>query len=102
MFKNSAYGEVLRVAEGDTSLLEGTHDILTAEVIHAVRHEMAQKLSDVIFRRLGIGTVGYPTRETLEHCATLMSAALGWDESRRAQEVAEVEALFEELRGVAV
>ncbi len=98
----TSYSEVLARVDQEDALLSGTTDVLKAEVLYAVNCEMAHKLSDVIFRRLGIGTLGQPADETLVECAEIMAAALNWDDEKREQEIQEVTELFEQLRGVGV
>jgi glycerol-3-phosphate dehydrogenase len=66
--------------------------VLRAEVAHAVHREMAQKLSDVVFRRAALGMNGPPSDVELEQCARAMAAALGWDQARTRRELAEVRA----------
>lgn len=58
----------------------------------AVRHEMARKLTDVLFRRTCLGLFGCPGREKLRELAGIMAEELNWDEARVDQEIAEVEA----------
>jgi glycerol-3-phosphate dehydrogenase len=72
----------------------GGQKTLKAEVLYAVREEMAQKLGDVVFRRTDLGTTGHPGEEALRACATLMAAEMGWDTPRMHQELAEVRAVF--------
>jgi glycerol-3-phosphate dehydrogenase len=81
----SAYGEVLRLARErpELGVPVGGSDILRAEVVHAARSEMVCKLSDAVFGRTGIATVGDPGRAELEECADLVAAQLGWDAARR-------------------
>jgi glycerol-3-phosphate dehydrogenase len=92
----SAYREVLRYFDADPRWGEplGASTVLKAEVVHAVREEMAQKLADVVFRRTDLGTGGYPGEAALMQCAELMALELGWTESRLRQELAEVNAVF--------
>jgi glycerol-3-phosphate dehydrogenase len=59
-----------------------------AQVIFAMREEMALTLEDVVMRRTGIGQLGAPSRETLDTVSRLMAAELGWSEDRRAKEIA--------------
>jgi len=92
----SAYGDILRVMTqapecGGTI---GTSQTLKAEVIHAVRAEMAVKLADCVFRRTELGTAGDPGSEALETCAELMGRELGWSADRIASELAEVRVQF--------
>lgn len=67
---------------------------IKAAIIHAVREESAVKLSDIIFRRTGLGTLGFPGETCLNTCATLMASELHWDKKRIKQEITEVEALY--------
>ncbi|MGQ9524854.1 MAG: glycerol-3-phosphate dehydrogenase/oxidase [Armatimonadota bacterium] len=64
--------------------------VTAAEVVRAVREEMAVKLGDVIFRRTGIGTVGHPGDASLTECAELMAQELGWSQRRIEAEISEV------------
>jgi glycerol-3-phosphate dehydrogenase len=92
----SAYKEVLRYhhadPQGDEILASSA--VLKAEVIHAVREEMAQKLADVVFRRTDLGTAGYPGEVALRQCAELMAFELGWPQARLREELDEVNAAF--------
>ncbi len=87
----SRIADVLGIAESDTDLKEvlpgGRY--LAAEVVHAVRHEGALHLDDVLARRMrisfeneqrGIGVA--------DHAAALMAAELGWSTDRMLHEVA--------------
>jgi glycerol-3-phosphate dehydrogenase len=65
-----------------------------AEVVHAVREEMAQKLADVVFRRTDLGTGRHPGEAALMQCAKLTASELGWNESRLRQELAEVNGAY--------
>ncbi|PSO50404.1 MAG: glycerol-3-phosphate dehydrogenase/oxidase [Cyanobacteria bacterium QH_1_48_107] len=78
----SAYPEVLRYLDQHS-----TSSILQAEVLHAVRKEMAQKLSDVVFRRTELASAGHPGNEVLRTCAEIMSAELGWSRSKTEAEL---------------
>ncbi|MEJ2748353.1 MAG: glycerol-3-phosphate dehydrogenase C-terminal domain-containing protein [Anaerolineae bacterium] len=97
----TAYKDVLDYAAQQPELAEpiGDSTVLKAEIGHAVREEMAQKLSDVVFRRTDLGTGQHPGEAALQTCARLMAAELGWDERRVQQELDEVRALFPMLRG---
>jgi glycerol-3-phosphate dehydrogenase len=66
-----------------------------AQVVHAVRHEMALRLSDVVFRRTGLGTLGHPGVEAIGRAAELMRRELGWDETTTAHEIAETTRAFD-------
>jgi len=61
--------------------------VTATEVIHAVQHEMALRLADVIQRRTELGATGLPTMATLQKCADLMGCELGWSAQRQQQEI---------------
>jgi glycerol-3-phosphate dehydrogenase len=67
---------------------------IEAEVVFAVEEEMAVKLADVMFRRTGLGTLGDPGGSCVERCAAIMAERLGWDDSRKADEVLRTRRLF--------
>ena len=71
-----------------------TTRVIKAEIIHATRQEMAQKMADVVFRRTELGTLGHPGEECLSECAVIMAGELGWDEARTQKELEEVKAVF--------
>ena len=58
-----------------------------AEILHAVREEMAHSLADVVLRRTPLGTFGHPGSAALAACAELLGAELGWDAARREREI---------------
>jgi glycerol-3-phosphate dehydrogenase len=93
----SAYGEVLRLVRENLAWgqpLELGGPVLKAEAAYAVRAEMAQTLSDVIFRRLGLGAAGHPGAAILRPCAEVMAGELGWDRVRVEKELQDTGALF--------
>ena len=74
--------------------LPSEKDILAAEVIYAVKNEMACSVEDVVFRRTGLGTLGHPGKSTLDAIAVLMAGMLGWNEARVQAEIQDVEARY--------
>jgi len=94
MFQNygSEYTEVLKYIGGNPELAHrlGNSTVLKAEVVHAVREEMAEKLADVVFRRTDLGTGRHPGSEALQECARLMASELGWNKGRIQEEINEV------------
>ncbi|HVU21717.1 MAG TPA: glycerol-3-phosphate dehydrogenase/oxidase, partial [Rhizomicrobium sp.] len=58
-----------------------------AQILFAIREEMALTLEDVVMRRTGVGQIGAPSRETLDIVSNLMAIELGWSEERRAREI---------------
>jgi glycerol-3-phosphate dehydrogenase len=92
----SRYADVLACAQDDPTLLaplDGT-TVLGAEVVHAVRREMAYTLADVVHRRTDLGTAGRPPDQALQRCAAIAAREAGWDEARTAAELARVESFF--------
>lgn len=91
------YRDVIEEARGDRGLLapigERTN-VIGAEVLHAVRDEMAVRLADVVFRRTELGSAGDPGEAALSAAAALVARELGWDEARVASELAEVRRRF--------
>ncbi len=80
--------EVLALAEKDEKLFERlTPDgEIAAEIVYAVRSEMALTLEDVLLRRTGFGTLGLPADHVLNRTLELTARELGWDESRQRDE----------------
>ncbi|MCP2500360.1 MAG: glycerol-3-phosphate dehydrogenase/oxidase [Deltaproteobacteria bacterium] len=92
----SEYPGVLKYIDGNPEWAHrlGDSTVLKAEVVHAVREEMAEKIGDVVFRRTDMGTGGHPGEVALLECARLMASELGWDEDRVREEIDEVREEF--------
>jgi glycerol-3-phosphate dehydrogenase len=88
----SSYPEVLEHARAHVapSVASALPPILRAEILHAIRDEMAQKLADVVLRRTTLALPGKLTVESLKACAAAMAAELGWDAARVKREVEEL------------
>ncbi|PIQ25495.1 glycerol-3-phosphate dehydrogenase [bacterium (Candidatus Blackallbacteria) CG17_big_fil_post_rev_8_21_14_2_50_48_46] len=86
--------EVGKTAPGLLDPLSPDLQEVGAEILYAVREEMAQTLADAVFRRTGLGTLGDPGTAALEKAADLMAQELGWDSEKRASELARVKARF--------
>ncbi len=91
----SAYGDELEdlVSTEDEGLpllarLSTARESIEAEVAFAVDREMAVRLDDVVLRRTGLGTLGYPGRRCLDRAAAIMAARLNWSEHQVAEECA--------------
>ncbi len=76
------------------NLIKGSDEVIQAEILYAVREEMAQKFSDVILRRTDLGSAGNPGDEVLEACAHLIAKELNWSKSRKNREVEEVKKVY--------
>lgn len=99
-FLGTAYGTeyraVLDIARTDPKLSEplNADGEILAEVVFAVRSEMARTLTDIIMRRTGIGTLGHPGEGVLNKVADVAAAELGWDSAKKADEIKKVSALL--------
>ena len=80
--------------------LSPTGDI-GAQVLFAIREEMASTLEDVVMRRTGIGQLGYPGDKCVEDVASLMTAELGWSDARKQAEIRSLKPIFRTMDGVA-
>jgi glycerol-3-phosphate dehydrogenase len=65
-----------------------------AQIVFAVRAEMALTLEDVVMRRTAIGQFGRPAADILEKIADQMAAQLGWSAERKAREIASLDPLY--------
>ncbi|MFV2057300.1 MAG: glycerol-3-phosphate dehydrogenase/oxidase [Thiohalomonadales bacterium] len=81
--------QVLDFAREDKVLAAtlGESTVLKAEVVHAVKKEIAYTLADVVFRRTDLATGGNPGTPVLLECARIMADLLGWDEDKLQQEL---------------
>jgi glycerol-3-phosphate dehydrogenase len=87
----SAVDEVLQLIADDPGLGEPVvdgEDYLRAEVVHAVSHESARHLEDVLDRRTHLSVQTFDRGAgCAEQVARLMAGPLGWDGARIAREV---------------
>lgn len=91
------YAPVLELMDQSQDLrerLSPQEEVLAAEVVQAVRAEMAVHVADVVRRRTELGSARCPTDAELRRCAELMAGELGWDGEQIAAEIAETRALY--------
>jgi len=86
--------ELLPESGDQSQLSPRSSPVIYAQVIFAVREEMAIKLSDVILRRTGIGSIGRPDDSTLKTIAEIMALELGWSVEKINLEIEEVKAIY--------
>ena len=88
----SEYHKVLKYTDENQEWTDciGDSTVLKAEIVHAIREEMAQKLSDVVFRRTDLGTSGFPGDAAVNICADIMADEMRWDLEKKENEVTEV------------
>ncbi|HEX5786566.1 MAG TPA: glycerol-3-phosphate dehydrogenase [Woeseiaceae bacterium] len=92
---------VLRIAEADAAegaALDQDRTVLAAEVSLACRHEYAATLVDIVFRRTMTGLAADQGRGLYAAMADVAARELGWDESRRAAELAALVRFADSLR----
>ncbi|MGQ0649447.1 MAG: FAD-dependent oxidoreductase [Gemmatimonadaceae bacterium] len=94
--------QVLDLAVSDAVLAQPiapeAHD-LAAAVVFAVREEMALTLSDVLFRRTGLGAVGTLGSVGVSSVAALMARELRWSDAEMA---AQIDGVTEHYRRVSM
>jgi glycerol-3-phosphate dehydrogenase len=91
----SAITDVLALVDDDPSLGSPVGEgYLAAEIVHAVTHEGALNLDDVLSRRTRIA-IEYPDRglAVADRVADLIAGPLGWDAASRQAELANYRAL---------
>lgn len=70
-------------------------ETIGAEIVHAIRYEMAVRLTDIVVRRTGMGAAGPPPIEAIDRCAQIAASELGWDDGRLREEIAGVRQFYE-------
>lgn len=96
----SEYQKVLKYLDEDADYgqrITDTSNVIKAEIIHAIRDEMAQKLEDVVLRRTELGSAEYPGNEGLETCACIMAQEMGWGRSRIQEEINNIRSIYAPL-----
>ena len=81
----TGHQRIVRLIQDDPALaapLSPSCRVTRAEVVHAVREEMAIHLSDVLLRRTEAATAGHPGEEAIDAAADVMSRLLGWTPSQ--------------------
>jgi glycerol-3-phosphate dehydrogenase len=94
---------ILSLAESEPRLarcFSGT-EVTYAEALYAVRAEMAQRMTDVVLRRTGMGTNGHPGARALDEMQDLLRHELSWSDERVAEERAALERHFDRFLATA-
>lgn len=83
------YHAILRTVKSQPDAASVVPDTMTlvAEIWHAVEHEMAVKLEDVVLRRTDIAAGCHPGRAALEAAATAMRSKLNWSAAHMQEEI---------------
>ena len=64
--------------------------VIGAQLVWAVRHEMAITLSDAVIRRTPLGAMGFPGEPALQRAADIVGSELGWSDEHSRQEIEDV------------
>jgi glycerol-3-phosphate dehydrogenase len=68
--------------------------VIGAELVRAVRSEMALTLCDGVLRRTPLGAVGYPGDDAAGRAADIMGAELGWSDEQKRREIQALKAFY--------
>src|SRR5439155_26087617 len=68
--------------------------VIGAELVWAVRHEMALTLGDAVIRRTPLGALGYPGDQAASCAADIVGGELGWSEERKREEIRALQAFY--------
>jgi glycerol-3-phosphate dehydrogenase len=68
--------------------------VIGAELVQAVRSEMAMTLADAMIRRTPLGALGYPGDAAAERAATIVRTELKWSDDRQREEIAAVRRFY--------
>ncbi|MBI2765282.1 MAG: glycerol-3-phosphate dehydrogenase/oxidase [Chloroflexi bacterium] len=87
------YGDaVSEVVDSGAELICPHAHALSGELVHAIAREQATTLSDILMRRTGISWASCRGLCCHERAAGVAAELLGWDDDRRAREIAAFEA----------
>jgi glycerol-3-phosphate dehydrogenase len=75
--------------------LSATCPTIGAEIVYAMREEMALTLADAVLRRTEAGVTGHPGRSALERAAAIMAFELGWPPAHIEAEIAACERVYD-------
>lgn len=97
----AAYGsrcrQILELAAGRAewrARVTADSPVIGAELVWAVRREMALTLNDAVLRRTPLGALGFPGEVAAERAAEIVGAELGWSDEQRGRELAALRAFY--------
>jgi len=91
------WGDVAKLLTTGVRLGERISDaspVLCAELVWAVREEMAVTLTDAVVRRTPLGAVGDPGPDALDRAGAIVGDELGWSSDQRRVEIDAVRRLY--------
>ncbi len=77
--------------------IDNNNSVLAAEVVFAIREEMAQTLADIVFRRIMIGFDADQGRPLYEMVAAIAASELGWTDGERHAQLESLQAYADSL-----
>jgi glycerol-3-phosphate dehydrogenase len=85
----SRYLDVIAASEKKRSFRQVCEQFpdIEAQIVYAIRTEMAVSLTDVLFRRTGLCTLGNPGIDVIEKVADMMAGELKWKRARKSAEI---------------
>jgi len=81
---------ILAYIEQDATLgqrVPGTSEVLIAELVFILEHEMLVTLSDLLLRRIDLGALAMPSQKTIAFCARFLGKRLHWDEETQLENI---------------
>ncbi len=81
---------IMAYIEQDASLgqqVPGTKEVLIAELVFVLEHEMLVTLSDLLLRRIDLGALAMPSQKTITFCARFLKKCLHWDEETQCENI---------------
>ncbi len=88
--------KIFSIANNDKTLLEplNTDGENLAQVLFAIKNEMALTLPDIMLRRTGIALLGNPGNETIKKVANLVAKEFDWDNEKMDLEIGKMEEIL--------
>jgi glycerol-3-phosphate dehydrogenase len=93
----SRYGAVLALCAKQPELNARVSDespVIAAELVWAVREELAMTLEDAVVRRTPLGALGYPGDPVVTRAAAIVGVELQWSQEQTEREVAALKGFY--------
>ena len=90
----TSYEGVLKYIDRSKAGHIDEYSLIKSQIIYAIKEEMAQKLTDVIFRRTDLGLNFENLKSNLTEYTKIMAKELNWDDSKIKKEKDEVISRF--------
>jgi glycerol-3-phosphate dehydrogenase len=86
--------QIAREDQRFTEVISHDGEIL-AEIVYAIKYESAKTLGDIMLRRTGTGTLGYPGKVIIDKIMDIAVEMLHWDKKRIKEEIESVMKVYE-------